>query len=143
MTSLPPLHLIKLCVGADSVDDLARWQASRLLSQGRIVHVTRMRPKRAGEILSGGSIYWVIKGVVQVRQRIVDMPKIVDSDGRAATELVLDNVLVAVRPRSHRAFQGWRYLSADDAPEDLVRSRGEGDALPPELASELADLGLL
>ena len=149
------LHLIKLCVGVEDVAHLARIQHARTkggeagargaLGDGRLVHVTRQMPRRADELLDGGSIYWVIKGVIQVRQRLSALEKIVTDDGRPACALVLDPALVEVRPRSFRAFQGWRYLEGDATPGDLPGGTrvGKGDALPKDMVRELRDLGLL
>ncbi len=138
------LHLIKLSVGTESVDDLQAWQKRRLAADGRVWHGTRMQPRRRDELLEGGSIYWVIRGVVQARQRLADIESAVDAEGRGFTRLVLDPGLVRVLPRSHRPFQGWRYLRDEDAPADLseTASDGTGD-LPPALAAELRELGIL
>ena len=109
-----PLHLIKLCVGVDKIEALARWQKKRLADQRAkgvkkpvLRHVTRNTPKRAAEIIDGGSLYWVIKGVIRVRQRIVEV-KPVMWNGRPHCALILDRKLVRVVPRGMRAFQGDR-----------------------------------
>ncbi len=137
------LHLIKLCVGCDSPDDLRQWQAGRLATQGRIVHVTRMTPKRADELLAGGSLYWVIKGIVRVRQPILALHEGADETGRGFCAIELDQGLVEVQSRPHRPFQGWRYLKADDAPPDLPQGTAGEAPPPPEMAAELRKLGLL
>jgi hypothetical protein len=140
----PTLHLIKLSVGAESPDDLARWQAMRREETGseHNRHLTRNYPRRAAEILDGGgSIFWVIKGVILARQRIVAFEARENAEGERRCAIVIDPPLVLTAPRSHRPFQGWRYLKAEDAPPDLADS--ETDALPPELAEELRALGLL
>lgn len=143
------LHLIKLCVGVDSIEELADWQRSRIAEQKkagrapRISHTTFQTPKREAELLDGGSLYWVIKGSVQVRQRLIGFEEGKKADGRPACRILLDPVLVPVRPVPRRAFQGWRYLEAADAPPDLARGdKGIAD-LPPKLRRELAALGLL
>ena len=143
------LHLIKLCVGADSIEDLADWQKKRAAERKKkggpsdIMHITRQTPKRAEELTSGGSIYWVIKGEVLCRERILDIRPFVDKDGIGRCKLVLDPKCVPVRPRPYRAFQGWRYLDPKDAPPDLDRI-GRGTAnLPEPLRRELRELGLL
>lgn len=142
------LHLLKLCVGAESVEDLEAWIAERLAearATGRPVeqfHTTRMIPKRTEELLAGGSLYWVIKGSVQVRQRLLDIRPFVDGEGISRCRLILEPVLCRTRWQPRRAFQGWRYLNEADAPIDLAN----GDALselPPELRQDLAELGLL
>jgi hypothetical protein len=141
------LNLIKLCVGADSVEDLARWQAGRIKEQKKkgkkpeLVHVTRMTPKRAEELLDGGSLYWVIKGQIAVRQRLLAL-KPVTKNGVPHCGLVYEPKLVPVQRRAHRAFQGWRYFESKDAPPDARGSRG-GAGLPEKLQAELVSLGLL
>ncbi len=136
------IHLIKLCVGAESADSLARWQKGRLKTVGRIAHTTRMVPKRKDEVLAGGSLYWVIKGIVTVRQRVIDIDPFTDDDGIGRCDLVLDKKLVPVEPVPRRPFQGWRYLKPQDAPPDLKAGAG-GDELPPKMRAELRELGLL
>ena len=131
------LHLIKLCVGCDSIEELAVWQRKRK----PLAHWTRHRPKRDKEITAGGSLYWVIKGQIRVRQRIVGFERREDEEG-VWCSIMLGRRLVRVHPRAHRAFQGWRYLETKDAPPDLAK--GEvADELPEKLASELRALGLL
>jgi hypothetical protein len=131
-----PLHIVKLCVGADSVEDLANWQKHF----ERPVCGTRMRPKKDAEVLAGGSLYWVIKGLVCVRQRIVEIGDVVDEHG-PRVGLYLGRELIRTIPQPRRAFQGWRYLEANDAPADLD-TRADGD-LPDELRAQLAEIGVL
>jgi hypothetical protein len=144
-----PLHIVKLCVGCDSVEDLVDWIEFRIdeaRRQGRepeYGHVTRMVPKRVEEILDGGSLYWVIKGNVQCRQRILDIRPFTDADGIRRCKIVLDPTVIVTDWQPRRAFQGWRYLAAKDAPADLAADKVGQAALPPELRRELADLGLL
>ena len=139
------LHLIKLCVGARSIADLERWQKRRAAERkknggtGQILHITRMRPKRADELLAGGSLYWVINGQVAARQRLIAL-KHVTREGVPHCALVLDRKIIPTTPRKHRPFQGWRYLIAEDAPCDL---KGAKSALPERLRTELTELGLL
>lgn len=135
------LHLIKLAVGAETAEDIDAWQARRLASEGEVAHVTRVRPKRAEEVTDGGSLYWVVKGQVRARQRILALDARADEAGRACCAIVLEPKLVLTRPQPRRPFQGWRYLDPAEAPVDLAV--GEAGALPPELHSELAALGLL
>jgi hypothetical protein len=143
------LHLIKLCVGVDTLEELARWQAGRvaaLKKQKRakieLVHVTRHRPKRAPELLDGGSLYWVIKGQVAARQKLLDVREMRSKDGAPRCGLIYEPCLVPTLRRAHRPFQGWRYLDAKDAPPD-ARTLKRGKGLPEALCAELADLGLL
>ena len=145
-----PLHLIKLSVGTDSIEDLEDWIALKLKDQKKRgvkkperVHTTRMVPKRTEEILDGGSIYWVIKGEILCRERILDIRPFVDKDGVGRCKLVLDPKCVPVRPRPYRAFQGWRYLEAKDAPRDLDRAAPGARNMPEAMRRELRELGLL
>lgn len=143
------LHLIKLCVGADSVKDLTDWIRERLADKRKRglpvehVHTTRMMPKRADELLDGGSLYWVIRGEVRCRQRLRAVRPVVDKQGIGRCELVLDPKVVQVRPRPCRAFQGWRYLQPQDAAPDLGRTAPGAAAMPETLRRELRELGLL
>ena len=134
------VHLKKLSVGSQSLDNLRDWQALRLAQGGRLVHVTRNRPRRAEELLDGGSIYWIIKGVVTARQAIIDLADAQRADGTPACGIVLSPEIIQVAPTKMRIFQGWRYLEAKDAPSDI----GADDAndMPAELAAELRDLGI-
>ena len=140
------VHLIKLCVGAETLEDLAQWQARRIKEfkkkgkKPELMHVTRQMPKRAEELLDGGSLYWVIKGKIAVRQRLLELRE-VRKNGVPHCGLVYDAKLIAVLRRSHRPFQGWRYLDPKDAPTD-VRDIKAGN-LPVKLKVELAELGLL
>lgn len=147
-------HILKLCVGTDSVEDLVDWQhrvqrmaksAGHIAADGagEIWHTTRMFPKRREEVLSGGSLYWVVKRVIQVRQRIVDLRPVRGDDGIQRCQIVLDPELVAVRGVPRRPFQGWRYLTPDDAPPDLAAGETAPMDLPPQMARDLAELGLL
>ena len=141
------LHLIKLCVGCDSLQDLAAWQKQRLKekkAKGQkpdLIHVTRQMPKRAAELLDGGSLYWVIKGQIAARQALLELRE-VKKDGVPHCGLVYRKELVPVRPRPRSAFQGWRYLEPGDAPPDLTIAKGDKN-LPESLRRELAALGLL
>jgi len=143
------LHLIKLCVGADGVADLAAWQA-RAEAQAdpragdrRPVHVTRMWPRRAAELLAGGSLYWVIRGMIAVRQRIAGLEPRTGADGVRRCAILLDPELVAVAARPRKPFQGWRYLAPGDAPPDLGGGVQGGAGLPAELEQSLGALGLV
>ena len=140
------LHLIKLCVGCDSVEDLVEWIDWRLADLKRQkkkpehAHVTRMVPKRIAELLDGGSLYWVIKGSVQARQRLTAIEPFTDEEGIGRCRLVLEPKVVATDWQPKRAFQGWRYYEPKDAPVDLTEAAAND--LPPSLRAELAELGL-
>lgn len=144
------LHLVKLCVGASSIEDLAQWQEGRLKDlkaakqKPRLFHTTFQAPKRQAELLDGGSLYWVIKGIIQARQRLVGFEDGVKDDGSPCCLLLLDTPIIPVRPVPRRAFQGWRYLDATDAPADLGPGvRDEVATMPAKMRKELADLGLI
>ena len=144
-----PLHLIKLCVGCDSVRDLQDWIKQKLKEKRRRgekaehIHRTRMVPKRAEELTDGGSLFWVIRGEILCRERILDIRPFVDKAGVGRCKLVLDPKCVPVRPRPYRAFQGWRYLTDKDAPPDLDRVARGTSNMPEPLRRELRELGLL
>ncbi|WP_428408548.1 DUF1489 family protein [Hyphococcus sp.] len=146
------LHLVKLCAGADSVDDLAaridyRCEVNKKAGLGAVHdHVTRMHSRREEELLEGGSIYWVIRGVILARQNIIGFERRTGKDEIERTAILLDPAYVLTEPQPRRAFQGWRYLPAEDAPQDLkgqnLKGRGRKGP-PPELGAKLAELGLL
>jgi hypothetical protein len=144
-----PLHLIKLCVGCDSVEDLEDWIRQRLKERRKRkqkpehIHTTRMVPKRGDEITDGGSLYWVIRGQVMCRERILAIRPFVDSGGTGRCRIVMDGKVRLVAPRPWRAFQGWRYLEDKDAPRDLDRAAPGAASMPEPLRRELRDLGLL
>ena len=135
------VHLKKLSVGSQSLDNLRAWQALQLSKTGRLIHVTRNRPRRVEEILDGGCIYWIIKGVMSARQNIIDLAEVQRADGQVACGLVLNPDLVATVPKKMRIFQGWRYLETEDAPADIKDPVDE--SMPPALVVELRELGVL
>ena len=148
------VHLIKLCVGVSDVAHLVEEHerlAKRALKRNKPVedsHWTRMFPKRADDVTGGGSLFWVIKGVIRVRHRILRLDEVADADGQKYCAIVYDPKVILVEPRLRRAFQGWRYLEADDAPPDLPNQRqamnnalAETD-MPPKMLAELRELGL-
>ncbi len=143
------LHLIKLCVGCDSITDLEEWiEENRALHRrlGRDyeqTHTTRMVPKRVDDLLDGGSLFWVIKGQVAARQKLLEIRPFTDGEGIGRCHLVLEPEVVAVEPRPYRPFQGWRYLEPHDAPGDLGRVSGDLAAMPEDMRRTLAELGLL
>jgi hypothetical protein len=144
-----PLHLVKLCVGCDSVADLKDWVKQKLGEKKRRgqkaehIHTTRMVPKRAAELTGGGSLYWVIKGQIMCRERILDIRPTTGKDGIKRCQVVLDGKIVLVEPRPRSAFQGWRYLEAEEAPRDLSRAAPGADKMPEQMRRELRELGLL
>jgi len=131
------LHMIKLCVGADTVEDLFDWRRTHMAGQAWVLR-TRQTPKRAAEMIDGGSVFRVFKGVILCRQRILDVAT-VGEGVNAQCEVTLDEDVVRVLPTPRRAFQGWRYLEPKDAPQDLL-AEVFGD-VPPELARQLREVG--
>jgi hypothetical protein len=140
------VHIVKLSVGVEDVDHLAQIQKGRLEREGVLAHITRNTPKRADEILDGGSIYWVIKKFVRVRQRLIGIERGVNSEGRPSCALVLDSVLIRTELKEFRPFQGWRYFKDEDIPRDLNMGDNldeTSEALPDDMAEELKTLGLI
>ena len=144
-----PLNLVKLCVGAASIEDLADWQAmpGNTLKRGGkklAFHTTFQKPTREAELLDGGSLYWVIKGTILVRQPLIGFDEGKKDDGSLCCLLLLDPQIIPVRPVPRRPFQGWRYLKAEDSPPDLkAGAKDDIAAMPPQMRKTLAGLGLL
>ena len=138
------INILKLCVGAATVEDLADWQHSQRhhWPAGCAIHITRMWPKRDAEVTAGGSLYWVIKGTILARQRILRLEEVAGHDGVRRCALVLDAPIIRTEPAPRRPFQGWRYLEPADTPRDLPKGRAMEDALPQSLALALAEIGL-
>ncbi len=137
------INLLKLCVGIDTPDDLIAWRNQHCPSCVETRHITRMWPKRGAEILGGGSLYWVMRGVIQARQRILRLDEAIGPDGIRRCAIVMDRELIRTHAARRRPFQGWRYLTPEDSPADLPKNRAEDDALPPELSTALSDMGVL
>lgn len=143
------LHLIKLCVGVESIRDLDKRIAARLKAKrqagekAEALHRTRMTPKRQEELLDGGSLYWVIKGQVSARQEIRNIRPVTDEQGIKRCFIVLARKVIPVTPRPMRPFQGWRYLREADAPADLGNRQSQTQNMPEEMRRELSRLGLV
>src|SRR6202049_1327381 len=141
------LHLIKLAVGCESVKELKGWVAERMQAAKikarplHHIHITRMTPKRIDEILAGGSLYWVIRGEIAAREKIIAVEPFRDRDGIGRCRLVMQPKVIAVMPRPMRAFQGWRYFAQTDIPPDLGSVGAGVAAMPEPLRRELRDLG--
>lgn len=142
-----PVHLLKLSVGINDIDHLRAVQTQRRRDAKRgglgdlLWHQTRHSPRRADELLDGGSIYWIIKGSIRVRQRLLKFETVSGNDNGKRCRIILDTELVPTDPWPRRPFQGWRYLEEADAPPDLDASASGAD-MPPELVAELRALGL-
>lgn len=145
----PRLNLIKLSVGTDSIDNLAEWQSARMAERqalgvdSRPRHVTRMTPRRADELLPGGSIYWVIRGEIQARQPLAEIEAVTGQDGINRCALIFEPFLIRTRPTPRRPFQGWRYLKVDDSPADTDADNSDLAEMPKAMRDELIRLGLL
>jgi hypothetical protein len=138
------LHMLKMCVGCDSVDDLRQWQENRLLRGEGLFHRTRNMPRRAAEILAGGSLYWIIKGDIRLRQRVVGLDPGVDGEGRRFCLIRFDPDLVETIRQTRRPMQGWRYLEPADAPGDRDPAHPDDvETMPAQMQKELRALGLL
>ena len=140
-----PLHLLKMAVGAVSIEELREFRAARLKERGASWVYTRNHPRRTAEVLAGGSIYWVIRGQIRVRQLVTGFRSERDDNGRAYCLIDVDHDLVPTVLRPWRPFQGWRYLTPIDAPPDNEKPcrRGAGEPLPEKMLAELRALGLL
>lgn len=148
-----PLHLVKIAVGVESLDDLAAVQKERRAElkaeRGKavLIHRTRNRPRREAEILAKGaergSIYWIVKGFIRVRQRILGFEAGTRRDGRPCCEIRLDPKLVRTVPLAHKPIQGWRYMTGEEAPRDLVGKAAQAEEMPAEMMLQLRELGLL
>lgn len=136
------VHLIKLCVGIESLDHLKQVQKARKQPRKPLAHVTRMTPKRKEELLKGGSLYWVIKGAIVARQKIVGLEEVQGSDGIKRCALLLQSKIVPTQPQPRRPFQGWRYLKPEDAPQDIDPNAPDAD-MPEDMRAELKELGIL
>jgi hypothetical protein len=135
------LHILKLCVGCDSVEDLLDWYRTHPTPDGHRRHVTRMWPRRETEVVGAGSLYWVIKGLVLCRQPILGLEE-TTKHGVPHCALVLSPEVIRTEPAPRRPFQGWRYLPPDEAPRDLAHARRGDDSLPPGMAEALAEFGV-
>jgi hypothetical protein len=136
------LHLIKLCVGVSEIEEMNSWVKISRKSKEELDHVTRMFPRRKDEILPDGSLYWVIRGLILCRQPITDLQEVTGLDGIHRCRILFKPQIIEVRPTPRRAFQGWRYLKAEDAPIDLPRGE-KGSDLPDKMRRELVELGLI
>ena len=142
------INLVKLCVGIESLAHLESYRAeksSRARLQGvddLTTHVTRMWPKRAPELLNGGSLYWVIKGVILARQTILRLEERIGTDGIRRCAIIMTPAIIKTEAATRRPFQGWRYLKPEDAPPDLTQAREHDDELPAEMNLALAAIGL-
>jgi len=144
------IHLVKIAVGIESVDHLREVQIKRLFQMkekagpGDLRHLTRNAPRRAEDLLDSGSIYWIIKGYIRVRQRITGFGEAVGRNGKPRCALILDPNLVQTVLLPHKPIQGWRYIKVESVPADLTPAEREVvSSLPQEMADELRSLGLL
>ena len=138
------IHLLKLAVGVENVMHLRKLQQQRILKNGELYHITRFMPKKAEEILDGGSIYWVVRNFIRVRQLVLDFRSIDDGKSRKRKcAFILDSSLILTVPTRRRPHQGWRYFYNDNVPEDLAAGAQSYGDMPSEMVEELRQLGLL
>jgi hypothetical protein len=143
-----PLHLVKMAVGAADTEDLRQARKQRRLERGESWVYTRNQPRRAEAVLDGGSLFWVVKGQIRARERVIGFRSQRDDNGRTYCLILTDGEFVVTLPRAFRPFQGWRYLPTADAPRDAPggpNSPGGGDfaAMPDHMMLELRELGLI
>ena len=137
------LHLLKLAVGIENIGHLRALQARRLAENGTLRHITRYTPRRAEQVLDGGSLYWLVRNFIRVRQRLLDLRLVAgDEAGASKCAFILDPELILTVPVRRRPHQGWRYFEAASAPPDLGASLEAFGDMPPEMAVELRALGL-
>tara|TARA_B100001769_G_C21658710_1_gene366258 strand:+ start:95 stop:514 length:420 start_codon:yes stop_codon:yes gene_type:complete len=131
------IHLKKLAVGISSIEELLQRQKDIVGRYGEIIHITRNRPKKTFDLINGGSMYWVIKRQVKVRQRIIEVKELITHEGKKSAGIILENKLVKVRPTPMKPFQGWRYYQIEEIPPDI-----EDDVFSDDFNNELSKLGL-
>ena len=136
------VHILKLAVGVDDLAELRKVQKQRKADRGFYCFYTRNAPRREDEVLDGGSVYWVIKGFIQARQRIRGFVPIVNRRGRPAVLVKIEAKIVPTDAQPRRAFQGWRYLTPDEAPRDQRKAK-RGKEMPQAMARALRELGLI
>ena len=141
------VNLIKLCVGAQNVSDLYNWQKNRLIHDKNLENhttffITRMRPKRENDILNGGSIFWVFKGLILARQKIIGFDNFMSEDNILRCKVILDRKIVLTDAYHKKPFQGWRYFSQKEAPKDREIFSDEKTQLPLKIEKELSELGI-
>ena len=141
------VNLIKLCVGAQNVSDLYNWQKNRIIYQKNLKNpatffITRMRPKREAEILNGGSIFWVFKGLILARQKIIGFDNFMSEDNISRCKVILDRKIILTDAYHKKPFQGWRYFSQQEAPKDREIYSNEKTQLPLKIEKELSELGI-
>ncbi len=139
------VNLIKLCVGVKDLDQLSNWQSQKgydYNGQMAVNHITRNFPKRGDELLDSGSLYWIIKGSVLARNKIIGLEEVINAEGKKYCSIVLSTPFIVTEPKQHRPFQGWRYYTPDRVPQDIITG-GKHDDLPQEMLMELQKLGLL
>ncbi len=136
------LNILKLCVGVSEIEELESWVKDAEAGRDTLDHVTRMFPRRKAEIVPGGSLYWVMRGMILCRQPIAALEPVTGADGIDRCRIMFKPQIISVRPAPRRAFQGWRYLEEADAPPDLPKT-GRAEGMPEKMRRELAELGLL
>ena len=142
------VHLLRMAVRVESIAHLREIQSERVKTEnnggeGALFTYTRNIPRRSDELANGGSIYWVVKRLIRVRQPILSLHQQTNAEGRDYCAIELDPTHIQVEPQRQRAFQGWRYFRVEDVPPDLDTAQSDSSDLPPEMAAELRELGLI
>lgn len=143
------LHLIKMAVGIQSIEEFQARQQKYCQQAGLkpgadlLIHTTRNFPKRRDEILKGGSLFWVFQKRIQARQKIIDLKELVDNEGGRRCGFILETKLIPVEKFPRKAFQGWRYLTGEDAPADIKGDHDAIEKMPPAMRQDLLELCLI
>ncbi|MFL2801476.1 MAG: DUF1489 family protein [Paracoccaceae bacterium] len=141
------VNLIKLCVGNQNVSDLYNSQKNRIIHHEKsdlpaTFFITRMRPKRENEILNGGSVFWVFKGLILARQKIIGFEDFVSKDTIKRCKIILDRKIILTDTHQKKPFQGWRYFKEQDAPKDREIFSEDKLQLPLKIEKELSEIGI-
>ena len=141
------INIIKLCVGAQNVSELFKWQKNRIISVANLEDpvtfiITRMRPKKEEELLNGGSIYWVFKGLILARQKIIGFDNIIGADNILRCKIILNSQIILTESIQKRPFQGWRYFKQEEVPNDRELYSEDKIEIPLELQKELSEIGI-
>jgi hypothetical protein len=141
------VNLLRMAVRIQSISQLKEIQTERrALTDGKRLHsFTRNMPRRTDELIDGGSIYWVVKRLIRVRQKIIGIEKMTNEEGKKFCAIELDPSHILLEPRSQKPFQGWRYLKTEESPADAPDGgvANFGLDMPSEMIVELKELGLL
>ena len=142
-------NFLRTGVGVESIEHLYEIQHGhrqiKFNGENHAYLFTRRTPTRANDLINGGSVYWIIKRQICARQTIADIQTLKDEDDKPFCHVIMNQQIYLTQPVAHKHIQGWRYLSPEKAPKDigLFTPNNRPDDIPPELAAELAEAGLL